>query len=150
MKKIVSSHTTTESHFICGSQSQKTNSFVSTYINNLHKGNVPNTYLINSPSLPRYQGFPPGSAGKECACNARDLGSIPGLGRSPGEGNGSPLQYFSLENSMGCVVHGVTKSQTRLSNFHQDNKATLESCYWLRKFGAKQELKSLSNRSKIK
>ena len=107
-------------------------------------------YLINSPSLPRYQGFPPGSAGKECACNVRDLDSIPGLGRSPGEGNGSPLQYFSLENSMGCVVHGVTKSQTRLSNFHQDNKATLESCYWLRKFGAKQEMKSLSNRSKIK
>ena len=74
----------------------------------------------------------------------RDLGSIPGLGRSPGEGNGSPVQYFSLENSMDCVVHGVTKSRTQLNNFHQDNKATVERCYWLRKFGAKQELKSLT------
>ena len=100
-----------------GSQSQKTNSFMSTYINNLHKGNVPNMYLINSPSLPRYQGFPPGSAGKECACNVRDLGLIPGLGRSPGEGNGSPLLYSCLENSIGrgawwATVHGVTESDT--------------------------------------
>ena len=47
-----------------------------------------------------------------------DLGSIPGLGRSPGEGKGYPLQYSSLENSMDCIVHGVTKSQTRQSNFH--------------------------------
>ena len=45
-------------------------------------------------------GFPGGSAGKESACNARDLGSIPGLGRSPGEGNGYPLQYSCLENPM--------------------------------------------------
>ena len=56
--------------------------------------------------------FPCGSAGKESACNAGDLGSIPGLGRSPGEGNGYPLQYSGLENSMDCIVHGVTKSQT--------------------------------------
>ena len=62
---------------------------------------------------------PCGSAGKECACNAGDLGSIPGLGRSPGEGKGYPLQYSGLENSMGCIiVHGVTKSQTRRSDFH--------------------------------
>ena len=47
-----------------------------------------------------------------------DLGSIPGLGRSPGEGKGYPLQYSGLENSMDCIVHGVTKSQTQLSNFH--------------------------------
>ena len=47
--------------------------------------------------------------------NARDLGSIPGLGRSPGEGNGYPLQHSGLQNSMDCIVHGVTKSQTRLS-----------------------------------
>ena len=47
-----------------------------------------------------------------------DLGSIPGLGRSPGEGNGYPLQYSGLENSMDCVVHGVAKSQTQLSDFH--------------------------------
>ena len=52
-----------------------------------------------------------GSAGKESACNAVDLGLIPGLGRSPGEGNGDPFQYSSLENSMDCTVHGVTKSR---------------------------------------
>ena len=63
-------------------------------------------------------GFPGGSAGKESACNAGDLGSIPGLGRSPGEGKGYPLRYFGLENSMDCIVHGVAKSRTRLSDFH--------------------------------
>ena len=63
-------------------------------------------------------GFPGGSAGKECACNAGDLDSISGLGRSPGEWNGYPLQYSGLENTMDCIVHGVTKSQTQLSNFH--------------------------------
>ena len=57
-------------------------------------------------------GFPCGSAGKEFACNVGDLGLIPGLGRSPGEGKGYPLQYSGLENSMGFVVHGVAKSQT--------------------------------------
>ena len=62
-------------------------------------------------------GFPGGSAGKESACNAGDLGLFPGLGRSPGEGNGYPLQYFGLENSMDCIVHGVTKGRTRLSDF---------------------------------
>ena len=56
--------------------------------------------------------FPCGSAGKESACNAGDLGSIPGLGRSPRGGKGYPLQYSGLENSMDCIVHGVTKSQT--------------------------------------
>ena len=53
-----------------------------------------------------------GSAGKESACNVRDLGSIPGLGRSPGEGNGYPLQYSGLKNSMDCRVHGVAKGWT--------------------------------------
>ena len=48
----------------------------------------------------------------------RDTGSIPGFGRSPGEGNGYPLQYSGLENSMDCIVHGVAKSQTRLNDFH--------------------------------
>ena len=62
-------------------------------------------------------GFPGDSDGKESACNAGDLGSIPGSGRSPGEGNGYPLQYSCLENPMDRVawqatVHGVTKSQT--------------------------------------
>ena len=52
------------------------------------------------------KGFPGGSDGKESACSAGDLGSIPGLGRSPGEGNGYPLQYSGLENSMDRTVHG--------------------------------------------
>ena len=56
------------------------------------------------------QGFPCGSAGKESACNAGDLGLIPGLGRSPGEGKGHPLQYSGLENSMDWIVHGVAES----------------------------------------
>ena len=63
-------------------------------------------------------GFPFGSAGKESACNAGYLGSIPGLGRSPGEENGDPLEYSGLENSMDCIVPGVTMSQTRLFNLH--------------------------------
>ena len=62
--------------------------------------------------LPRKEGFPCGSAGKESACNAGDLGSISGLGRSPGEGRGYRLQYSGLENSMECIVHGVAKSRT--------------------------------------
>ena len=62
----------------------------------------------------QYMGFPGGSAGKESACNVGDLGLIPGLGRSPGEGKGYPLQYSYLENSMDCIVHGVAQSQTRL------------------------------------
>ena len=63
-------------------------------------------------------GFPCGSAGKESACNAEDLGLIPGLGRPPREGKGYPFQYFGLENSMECIVHGIAKSWTQLSDFH--------------------------------
>ena len=64
-------------------------------------------------------GFPWGSDSKESACNAGDPGPIPGSGRAPGEGNGSPLQYSCLENPMdggawGATVHGVAQSQTRL------------------------------------
>ena len=73
------------------------------------------------------------------ACNAGDLGSIPGSGRSTGEGNGNPLQYSCLENPMDggawwATVHGVTKSQTRLSDFASNIKekkteeALKESC----------------------
>ena len=66
-------------------------------------------------------GFPGGSDGKESACNAGDPGSIPGSGRSSGEGNGYPLQYSCLENPMDrgalwATVHGVTRSWIRLSN----------------------------------
>jgi len=70
-------------------------------------------------------GFPDSSNGKESACNGRDLGLIPGLGRSPGEGHGNALQSSHLENFMGrgarrAPVYGVTKSRTQLSDcyFH--------------------------------
>ena len=68
--------------------------------------------------IPVFLSFSCGSAGKESTCNEGGLGSIPGLGRYPGEGNGYPLQYSGLENSMNCIVHGFAKSQTRLSAFH--------------------------------
>ena len=62
--------------------------------------------------------FPFGSAGEESTRNAGDLGLIPGLGRSPGEGKGYQLQYSGLDNSMDCVVHGVAKSWTQLRDFY--------------------------------
>ena len=73
----------------------------------------------------RHQGSPNSSVGKESACNAGDPALSPGSGRSPGEGEGIgyPLQYSGLENSMGCIVHGATKSQARtesLSPSHAD------------------------------
>ena len=82
------------------------------------------------------QGFPGGSDGKESACNSRDLGLIPGLGRSPGEGNGYPLECSCLENSMDrgawqVTVYGITKSPTRLSNCHFLTKQYLPLKYWL-------------------
>ena len=67
---------------------------------------------------PLFLGFPCGSAGKESTCNVGDLGSIPGLGRSFGEGKVYPLQYSGLENSTEYIVHGVTKIWTRLSDSH--------------------------------
>ena len=72
-------------------------------------------------------GFPGGSDGKESARNAGDPGSIPGSGRSPGEGNGNPLQYPCLENPMDggawqATVYGVAKSLTRLSDFTSIHK----------------------------
>ena len=73
-------------------------------------------------ALPIFLDFPGGSEVKASASNAGDLGLIPGSGRSPGEGNGNPLQYSCLENPMDwgawwAAVHGVTKSRTRLSDF---------------------------------
>ena len=82
-------------------------------------------FILMSQFLPsilmRVQGFPGGSEVKVSACNVGDLGSIPGLGRSPGEGNVNPLQNSCLENTMDGgawwgTVHGVAKCQTRLSN----------------------------------
>ena len=70
------------------------------------------------------------SVGKNSACNAEDPGSIPGLGRSLGEGKGYPLQYSGLENSMDCIVHGVTKSQTRLSDFYFTSLKGFELDIW--------------------
>ena len=90
-------------------------------------------YFGTQPSL----GFPCGSAGKESACNVGDLGLISKLGRSPGEGKGYPLQYSGLEKSMDCIVHGVAKSQTRLSDFHFQFQPSLwfnsHICTWLLK-----------------
>ena len=69
---------------------------------------------------------------KESTSNAGDLGSIPGLGRPPGEGKGYSPQYSGLENSQNCIVQGVTKTWTRLSNFHfhliqyEDDRKTQE------------------------
>ena len=71
------------------------------------------------------------SDGQESACNAGDLGLIPGLGKSPGEGEGYPLQYSGLVNSMDCIVLKVTKSQMWLSHFHFAISFSRESS-WLR------------------
>ena len=77
----------------------------------------PSLLAYTHPSrLAKGLGFPLSSAGKESACNAGDPGSVLGSGRSPGEGKGHPLQYSGLENSMDCILRGVTKSRTRLSN----------------------------------
>ena len=81
-----------------------------------------NIYFIGLLWASASLGFPGGSEGKASACSARDLGSIPESGRSPGEGNGNPLQYSCLENPMDrgawqATVHRVANSQTRLSNF---------------------------------
>ena len=62
--------------------------------------------------------FSCGSAGEESAFKEGDLGLIPGMGRSPGERKGYPLQYSGLKNSMDCIVHGVSNSRTQLSDFH--------------------------------
>ena len=86
----------------------------------LSKANIGNCLNYKSICYPvmKVMGFPWGSAGKESTCNVGDLVSIPGLRRSPGEEKGYPLQYSGLENSMHCIVHGVAKSPTRLSDFH--------------------------------
>ena len=79
------------------------------------------THLVsehNKAQVLYVSGFPCGSAGKESACNVRDLSLIPGLGRSCGEGKGCSLQYSDLENSVDCIDHGVAKSWPWLSDFH--------------------------------
>ena len=72
-------------------------------------------------------GFPGGSAGKESTCNAGDLGSIPGLGRYPGEGNSYPLQCSGLENSMDCIVHGGHKESDMTERLSLSNVLLLQA-----------------------
>jgi len=87
--------------------------------------------ILQARKTPVFLGFPCGSAGKESACNAGDLGSILGLGRDSLEkGNATPLQYSGLENSVDYTVRGVAKSRTQLSNFHFTS--TFRQEYWSR------------------
>ena len=76
--------------------------------------------------------FPSSSAGKESACGVGDLGVIPGLGRSPGEGNGYPLQYCGLKNSTVCIVHGHREGD-------RSGKISLREWYWIRYLKGKDE-----------
>ena len=78
---------------------------LSLFFNCLGNPNVLKSLVL----IPHTLGFPGSSAGKEFACSVGDLGFIPGLGRSPGEGKGYPLQYSGLENSMDCTVNGGHK-----------------------------------------
>ena len=78
---------------------------------------IKNIYPVNT-----NKGFPD-KAGKDSTCNAGDPSSIPGSGRSTGEGIDYPLQYSGLENSMDCIVLGVAKNRTRTSDFHTHTKA---------------------------
>ena len=73
-------------------------------------------------------GLPGGSAGKKYACNVGDLGLIPGLGRSPGEGNSYPLQYCGLENSMDCTVRGGHKELETVSSVSQNKQFKIIFC----------------------
>ena len=75
-------------------------------------------------AIPWEPGPPYCSASKESACNVGDLGSIPGLRRSPGEGKGYPLQYSGLENSIDCIVHVIAKNRTQLSDTLLGNNDT--------------------------
>ena len=79
---------------------------------NAKMGSIKDRNCMEWRPTPVFLDFPCGSAGKESACNEGNLGSIPGLERSSGEGKGYPLQYPGLENSKDCIVHGVAKSRT--------------------------------------
>ena len=83
-----------------------------------HNGKKPKANKIFERCSISLRGFLDSSVGKESTCNAGDPGSTPGSGRSTGEGIGYPLQYSGLENSMDCIVHGVAKSWTQLSDFY--------------------------------
>ena len=83
--------------------------------------------------ITKVRGFPDGSDVKDSAHNVGDQGLMVELRRSLGEGNGHPLQYSGLENSMDCIVHGVSKSWTLLSNFHFTKPLGKLTCIWERK-----------------
>ena len=94
-----------------------------------------------------FSGFPGGPSGKESPCNVGDLASNPGLGRSPGEGNGYPLQYSDLENSMDCIVHAVAKSRTQLKQFHFHQASLVAQ--WVKSLSARKKTQGQSWVSKI-
>ena len=75
-------------------------------------------YWLNSNSVLPLQASQEAQVVKNPSASTGGVSFIPGLGRSPGEGKGYPLQYSGLENSMDCIVHGVSKSRTQLSDFH--------------------------------
>ena len=101
----------------------------------LEKGRLP---------TPVFLGFPCGSAGKESACNTGDLSLISGLGRSPEERKGYALQYSGLENSMDCMVQGVTESDTteQLSHSFQPWFGASQVAQWVKDLPAMQEMKA--------
>ena len=104
---------------MCGTTSQKISKDIQDLKNTIKQINLPCIRTV-CPTM-----------GEESACNVGDLGSIPGLGRSSGEGNGYPLQYSGLESSMHCIVHRVTKSQTWLSGLHFDTFTQQQQDYTL-------------------
>ena len=107
--------------------------FEERYDTDFSGGLVVKTLPSNAGSADSIPGcFPDSSVGKECACNAGDPGSIPGSGRSPGEGIGYPLQYSGLENS------GVAKSRTGLSDFHYHWGTKNARASWLKNKNRKQ------------
>ena len=89
---------------------------------------------------------PGGSDSEEFAFCAGDSGSIPGSGRSPREGKSSPLQYSGLENVMECTVHGVVKSQTRLSDFHLVTRQQEVARLMMKAHNMRKELKKIAQR----
>ena len=100
----------------------------------IHRSAVWPCHLYSQMSIrgmvPSHTGFPSSLAGKESTCNAGHPSSIPGLGRSSGKGKGYPLQFPVLENSMDCAVHRVTKSGTRLSDFHFHFPSRMETRWY--------------------
>ena len=85
-------------------------------------------YYSENPGPLRAKSTLPGPAGKEYSCNTGDLGWIPGLGISPGEGKGYPLQYSGLENTKDCIVYGVANSWIRLMDFHSLTHSQCSKC----------------------